>query len=111
MTDLAGFDELFVEFGGELRRAGLAIGTDSVMTFCDSMALLNPTSLLDVYWSGRTTLVRRKDQLPIYDSVFREFFLDSVDEKSQPLKIKMKSSANATATLEDRKSTRLNSSH
>jgi len=100
VTELAGFEELFVEFGGELRRAGLTIGSDSVLTFCTAMTTLDPTNLLDVYWSGRTTLVRRKDHLPTYDSVFREFFLDSVTDKSHPLKLKMKASSNASATIE-----------
>lgn len=100
VSELAGFDELFVEFGGELRRAGLTVGTDNILTFCTALATLNPTDLLDVYWAGRNTLVRRREHLRTYDSVFRRFFLDEAPDESNAMKIKFKASANASATLE-----------
>ena len=34
------------------------------------MAPLDPTDLLDLYWAGRTTMVTRRDQIPVYDRVF-----------------------------------------
>ena len=64
-----------VEFGSALREAGLPIGTDDVLAFCAAVAELTPSDQEDVYWSGRTTLVHRRDHIPIYDEVFRRFFL------------------------------------
>ena len=51
-----------------------------MLTYCAAMAPLDPTDLLDLYWAGRTTLVTRRDQIPVYDRVFRRFFLDDGDE-------------------------------
>ncbi len=65
----------FVEFAGLLRLNGLPVGTDDVLTFSAAVAELTPSDPEDVYWSGRTTLVHRREHLPVYDEVFRQFFL------------------------------------
>ena len=93
------FDELFVEFGAFLRDAGLGVGTDDVITFCRGTAELNPTDVMDIYWSGRTTLVRRKDQIPTYNAKFREFFLDIADDEPDQRKVKIKSSSQIVTFL------------
>ncbi len=64
-----------VGFGAALREAGLPIGTDDVLAFCAAVAELSPSDSEDVYWCGRTTLVNRRDHIPVYDEVFRRFFL------------------------------------
>jgi len=64
-----------VGFGTALREAGLPIGTDDVLAFCAAVAELSPSDSEDVYWCGRTTLVNRRDHIPVYDEVFRRFFL------------------------------------
>ena len=94
------FDELFVEFGAFLREAGLGVGTDDVITFCQGTAELDPTDVMDIYWSGRTTLVRLKDQIPTYNAKFREFFLDIKDDEPDQRKVKIKSSSSTAATIE-----------
>ena len=63
--------ELLVRFGRALRAEGLAVGTDRIETFCRAAVLLPPE---DLYWAGRTTLVRRRQDLETYDRVFRAFF-------------------------------------
>ena len=95
-----GFDALLVDFGHALRRAGLPVGTDDILTFCSGMAALDVTDLMDVYWAGRTTLVRRRDHVPVYNIVFRQFFLDIDAPATDERKRLMRSSANAGATLE-----------
>jgi uncharacterized protein with von Willebrand factor type A (vWA) domain len=72
MRDLV---RLLVDFARELRAAGLAVGTGDVQAFCGSLAALDPTDLVDLYWAGRTTLVTRRDDIDTYDEVFRRFFL------------------------------------
>ncbi|MEE8331086.1 MAG: VWA domain-containing protein, partial [Acidimicrobiia bacterium] len=74
-----GLVERLVLFGHELRAEGLSIGSGDVMTFCAAAAALNPGEIQDLYWSGRTTMVTRRDQIPVYDRVFRRFFLDQSD--------------------------------
>ncbi|MEM9132492.1 MAG: VWA domain-containing protein [Actinomycetota bacterium] len=77
-----------VEFGGALRMAGLPIGSDDVLAFCAAVAELSPSDSEDVYWSGRTTLVNRRDHIPVYDEVFRTFFLRLPDISAERKKTK-----------------------
>jgi uncharacterized protein with von Willebrand factor type A (vWA) domain len=60
-----------VEFGRALREAGVLVGTGQVHDFCEAAALLPPE---DLYWAGRGTLVAKRDDIPVYDRVFRAFF-------------------------------------
>jgi uncharacterized protein len=60
-----------VAFGRALREEGLAVGTGRINDFCRAAALLPPE---DLYWAGRGTLVARRDDIPVYDRVFRSFF-------------------------------------
>jgi uncharacterized protein with von Willebrand factor type A (vWA) domain len=94
------FDALLVDFGHALRAAGLPVGTDDVLTFCEGTSHLDVTDLMDVYWSGRTTLVRRREHVAIYNLVFRMFFLDVDVTRPDERKRMMRASANAGATLE-----------
>lgn len=58
-------------FGRALRAEGLPVGPGRVASFCRAAALVSPG---DLYWAGRATLVARRDQIPVYDRVFRSFF-------------------------------------
>jgi len=98
--DLTGFDELFIEFAHDLREHGMVIGSDDVITFLAGIAVLDATDVMDVYWSGRTTLVRKKDNVPLYNKRFQSFFLTIEAGETDERKLKLKSSANAGATLE-----------
>ena len=60
-----------VGFGRALRAAGLQAGTGQVLSFREAAELV-PDG--DLYWAGRATLVMRRDEIPIYDRVYREFF-------------------------------------
>jgi hypothetical protein len=64
-----------VNFVRELRAAGLDVGTGDAATFSAAMAALDPTDLTDLYWGGRTTLISKRENLPVYDDVFRRYFL------------------------------------
>ena len=44
-------------------------------------------TLMDVYWAGRATMVRRQDQVPIYNAVFKLFFLDIDESNADPRKL------------------------
>jgi uncharacterized protein with von Willebrand factor type A (vWA) domain len=77
---------MLVAFGGRLRDAGIAVGTGDVLTYCAAMAPLNPTDLLDLYWAGRTTMVTRRDQIPVYNRVFRAYFLGEREDVPEPVR-------------------------
>jgi uncharacterized protein with von Willebrand factor type A (vWA) domain len=64
------------------------------------MAPLDPTDLLDLYWAGRTTMVTRRDQIPVYDRVFRRFFLDEGDALPEPLRLTIRAAAETQSVLE-----------
>lgn len=97
----AAFVRTLVGFARELRDAGLPVGSGEVLTFCAAMSPLDPTDLMDLYWGGRTTLVTRHDQIPVYDRVFRRYFLSRGEEEPTPEKpFSVKSRAQAQATLE-----------
>jgi hypothetical protein len=91
---------MLVDFGHELRGAGLAVGSGDVVTYCAAMAPLDPTDLVDLYWVGRTTLVTRRDDLATYDRVFRRFFLDEGDGLPEPLQLVMRTNAESMSVLE-----------
>ena len=98
--ELTGFDELFIEFAQDLRFHGLVVGSDDVITYLSAISVLNASDIMDVYWSGRIALVRKKDNIPLYNKRFQAFFLDIGENEPDARKVKLKSSANAGATLE-----------
>ncbi len=65
-----GFERL-VAFGRALRDEGLSVGTGRINDFCKAASLVLPD---DLYWAGRGTLVTRRDDIAVYDRVFRAFF-------------------------------------
>lgn len=98
-TANAPFAALLVEFARALRGAGLTVGTGDVLTYTSAMLPLDPSDLLDLYWAGRTTLVSRRDDIPVYDRVFRQFFLDDGAPAASVLMLKAAAAAEAEAAL------------
>jgi len=96
----APFVNALVAFADALRREGLAVGSGDVLTYCAAMAPLDPTDLLDLYWAGRATLVIRRDQIPVYDRVFKRFFLAEGDDAPEPLKVTPHARAEALAVMQ-----------
>ena len=90
--DRTSFIGMLVGFGDELRDAGVPVGSGDVLTYCAAMALLDPGDVLDLYWAGRTSLVTRRDHIPIYDRVFRTYFLDHPEELKGPARAILKQS-------------------
>ena len=100
MTVGTEFVDILIEFGDELRDAGIAVGTGDAMTYVEAVSLLNPADLGDVYWAGRGTLVSRRDLIPTYDRVFKSFFLDVETHGDSELKAMMRATTSTAATLE-----------
>jgi uncharacterized protein len=88
------------KFSRELRAAGLAVGTGDILGYSAAMAALDPSDLLDLYWGGRVTLVTRRDDLLVYDEVFRRFFLGGTDPILQMLTLRAQVTAEAEAVLQ-----------
>jgi uncharacterized protein with von Willebrand factor type A (vWA) domain len=95
-----GFVTVLVDFGRALRSKGLAIGSGDILTYCAAMVPLDPTDLVDLYWAGRTTMIVRREDVAVYDEVFRSFFLASDSPVQKMLKVKAQSAAEAEAAFE-----------
>jgi uncharacterized protein len=93
------FTGLLVNFAGELRAAGLAVGSGDVLLYCSALSRLDPADLVDLYWAGRTTLVNRHDDIAVYDQVFRRFFLAVDGPAEDPLMLMLRASAQAQGAL------------
>jgi uncharacterized protein len=93
------FTGLLVRFAGELRTAGLAVGTGDVLIYCSALSRLDPADLVDVYWAGRTALVNKHDDIAVYDEVFRRFFLADGGAEEDPLMLMLRASAQAQGAL------------
>ena len=93
------FSGVLVGFGRELRAAGLTVGTGDVLSYFAAMTPLDPSDLLDLYWAGRATLVSRHEDEPVYDRVFREYFLAEDGPARGQLTVSAESVAKAQAEL------------
>ena len=92
------FTGLLVRFAGELRAAGLAVGSGDVLVYCTALSKLDPSDVADLYWAGRTTLVTRHDDISRYDEVFRRFFLGE-DGPDPEIALMLRASAQAQGAL------------
>jgi uncharacterized protein len=92
------FTDLLVRFAGQLRAAGLAVGSGDVLVYCSALGMLDPSDLVDLYWAGRTTLVNRHDDIGRYDEVFRRFFLGA-EGPDEELALMLRASAQAQGAL------------
>ena len=88
-------------FVAALRAAGLGVGTGDLLTYCAAMAPLDPADLLDLYWAGRATLVSRKDDIEVYDQVFRAYFLADADPAHAMLTINAQVAAQVDGAVLD----------
>ena len=99
-NDTSGMFHVLVGFGSALRHESVPVGSGQVLTFCQAAAHLDPTDLTDLYWSGRACLVTRQPDLPIYDRVFRAYFLGSEGPVNELFRLKAKVSPEADSLLE-----------
>ena len=91
------FTGLLVGFARALRAAGLTVGTGDMLTYCSAMRPLDPSDLTDLYWAGRVTLVNRREDIGVYDRVFRRYFLDDGELGSGALTLPTSASGSAIA--------------
>ncbi len=73
-------DELaqLVRFARRLREEGVGVGTGAIEDYCRAAVLVGPEGL---YWAGRATLVGRREEIPVYDRVFRGFFFGGLESQ------------------------------
>ena len=75
MAERAALVRVLVGFARALREAGLPVGSGDALTYCRAMTALDPSDLVDLYWAGHSALLKRHEDKPRYDEVFRRYFL------------------------------------
>lgn len=100
MSFASDVDELLVGFCSVLRNASLPIGSDAALTFCTAAATLDASDLMSLYWSGRATLVRRPEHIPLFNMAFQAYFLDVVPGDEDVRKRVLRASSAPGAVLE-----------
>jgi uncharacterized protein with von Willebrand factor type A (vWA) domain len=67
-------ESMAVAFARVLRGVGIVAPVDSVVAFVDSLHRLGVGDRKNVYWAGRTTLVRRPEEFADFDRAFAVFW-------------------------------------
>jgi hypothetical protein len=67
-------ERMAVAFARVLRGAGIATPIGNVITFTESISRLGVDRRDDVYWAGRATLVRRPEDIALFDRAFEVFW-------------------------------------
>ena len=85
-------ERVAVTFARVLRGAGLRVPLGSVLAFVDALGQLGLAQRDAVYWAGRATLVRRPEDIDLYDRSFDVFWLAAgqrphTEEAAEPLHI------------------------
>ena len=70
-----------------------------MLTYFAAMTPLDPTDLVDLYWAGRATLLRRHEDEGVYDHVFRRYFLGEDAVARSQLMLTAESVAEAETAL------------
>lgn len=73
VTTAAG-EQMAVAFARLLRGAGIAVPLDTVLTFATALAAVGVEDRDHVYWTGRATLLRRPEDIAIFDRAFAIFW-------------------------------------
>ncbi|MFM8857629.1 MAG: vWA domain-containing protein [Actinomycetota bacterium] len=107
MTDVRSpVEVLTVAFCRLLRAAGIFTPIGNVILFMEALERLGMDSRDDVYWAGRASLIRRPEDIDLYDRAFAVFWerrrSQSVDEPTEPVRL--------TILLDDEGSTEQGSS-
>ncbi len=69
-----GSDRLVVVFVSRLRREGVAVPPGATVEYGRALGALGSAQPRALYWAGRATLVRRPEDIPLYDRAFGAFF-------------------------------------
>jgi uncharacterized protein with von Willebrand factor type A (vWA) domain len=67
-------ERVVVGFVDRVRREGLAVPPGASVEYGRALGALRSTGPSALYWAGRATLVRRPDDIPVYDRAFAGFF-------------------------------------
>ena len=67
------FVDNLIELARSLRRLGLPIGTDRIITLTEALQHVDLSSKEDVRAACRATLIQRHEDIPAFEQVFEDF--------------------------------------
>jgi uncharacterized protein with von Willebrand factor type A (vWA) domain len=67
-------ERLAIAFARVLRGAGVDVPVGATLTFARALEAVGLAERDHVYWAGRTTLIRRPEDIVVYDRVFAAFW-------------------------------------
>jgi uncharacterized protein with von Willebrand factor type A (vWA) domain len=70
-----------LRFGRRLRLAGMTIGSGQILSFLDAMAAIDVSRRDDVHAAARATLLTRPEHRALFDSEFRRFWRDLIEQQ------------------------------
>jgi len=73
-----------VRFGRQLRRAGLAVSVAQLEACARAFEWLDPSSRDHVHCAARATLLTRREDVPLFERIFAEFWLGHSDAAGVP---------------------------
>src|SRR5262249_54906208 len=73
-----------VGFARALRAAGLSVGVAETEAFAQALSWIDPLARREVYLAARATLVRRREDLAVFDELFAKFFGGPSPGQGQP---------------------------
>ncbi len=71
---IAPAERIAVGFARVLRGAGLSVPTSTVVAFAEALDAVGVTARGDVYWAARATLVRRPEDIALFDRAFAAYW-------------------------------------
>ena len=75
-ADLA---DVVAAFGDRLHAAGVPVTPERMSRFAEAVLIATPTTLHEVYWLGRVTLLCGHGQIAVYDRIFDQYFRGHID--------------------------------
>ena len=69
-----GIERMAVSFVRILRAAGVAAPLGSTVTFAQALVAVGVTKRASVYWAGRAALIRKPEDIVVFDRVFSAFW-------------------------------------
>lgn len=85
-------------FAQALRAQGLSVPTGTAILYAEALAQVGLGSQTRVYWAGRATLVRRADDIPVYDRVFAAYWQD----RREPMALMAAETVPLTLAVDDK---------
>jgi uncharacterized protein len=82
-NDVTEWQRMAVAFGVLLRRTGLAVPVGSLVTFAEALGAIGIDNRSGVYWAGRSVLVRKPEEVLLYDRAFAAFWLGLLGRPKQ----------------------------